>query len=284
MSLEQPQFMAPGVFAWDGLGYHFASEPPADFDAAQALHSSNPWMVVAAVLDRVKKGDFSTISKLENCLREPVDWVLTHACAELLGDAGPSSVLQQVMHDFRGEMIDRNDTLYQRELAYSASHSGLLWTIPIVLDVYCYSANRSELDLLPALLSLVIESDFGPVASPRQADSVDTYHTLVMAQYERLRDKYGSSNVSLRYGEPVSVRKLARRLYDNLRAPKAPLRVVRQERHYFEAATGVDCRAFFVDGKLRALDAAAIVEEFLERDADKYRDGVRYFFGHPIPG
>ncbi|NVB40421.1 hypothetical protein G6O69_21455 [Pseudenhygromyxa sp. WMMC2535] len=58
-------------------------------------------------------------------------------------------------------------------------------------------------------------------------------------------------------------------------------------RRRFEAATGIDCRAMFdpkVKGRWRPLQAAAIAERFLASpEAERYEDGVRYFFGHRIP-
>ena len=56
-------------------------------------------------------------------------------------------------------------------------------------------------------------------------------------------------------------------------------------RHLLEAATGLDCRGFFRDRRLQPLAAAAQLEEMLEAGhLARLTPGVRYFFGHRIPG
>ena len=55
-------------------------------------------------------------------------------------------------------------------------------------------------------------------------------------------------------------------------------------RRSFEAATGIDCTSWYQDGKLRPLAAMATLEGFLESpEAEQYKEGIRYFWGHPIP-
>src|SRR5262245_40145844 len=89
MTFPQPDYVAPEMFSWSGLGYHWPGSTPAELRSAAALESRNPWVVLAAVLERAKTGDFEPVARLIRCLQDADDWVLSRACAELLGDAGP---------------------------------------------------------------------------------------------------------------------------------------------------------------------------------------------------
>ncbi len=55
-------------------------------------------------------------------------------------------------------------------------------------------------------------------------------------------------------------------------------------REKFEASTGINCSGFYNNKQFQPLAATAVLEEFLESvDPQKYREGMRYFFGHPVP-
>jgi hypothetical protein len=81
-----------------------------------------------------------------------------------------------------------------------------------------------------------------------------------------------------------SVRGTAERLLNLVRQPDPDVLEAIDLHLRFEASTGVDCSGFFSGTRLQPLSVAGVVEQFLESpEAAKYKDGVRYFFGHRIP-
>jgi hypothetical protein len=221
---------------------------------------------------------------LIDCLRHADSWVLAQACAELMGDAGSTSFIRKVEKQFHSDLFEEDNLILQTKLAYTFSLSGLLWTVPVMLDVYERAADDDDAVIIPILLSHVLEPRFGPIASRNRAVSLPDYRKMVMGKYTELLSQFGSENTSIYYAQTFNVRGLASRLYDHLRGSEIIDVIVARDRHRFEAATGVDCRDFFQEGKLQVLAAAAILEEFLESPAAAmYEDGVRYFFGHRIP-
>ena len=81
---------------------------------------------------------------------------------------------------------------------------------------------------------------------------------------------------------PYDICALARALLDIARNNST--HVIYDMRHRLEAFTGLDCRPMLHPTGLRALTAAAILEDFLQSDAAaNYEPGVRYFWGHRIP-
>jgi hypothetical protein len=55
-------------------------------------------------------------------------------------------------------------------------------------------------------------------------------------------------------------------------------------RHKFEAATWIDCSAFYSNKQFQPLRSAAILEEFLSSPRSKeYQPYHRYFAGHQVP-
>jgi hypothetical protein len=284
MSFERPEFLSQGVFAWDALGYAFATTPPPDLLSATALQSSNPWIRLAAVLERAKNGDFRMLPVLIDCLRQSDSWVLAGACAALLGDSGSAPRVREVVEQFHRELFDEGDLRFQLKIAQTLFWSGLLWTIPIAVEIYLQSSQHRESAIIPILISQMVEENFGPIASPTLLGSESKYHAVVMERYEDLRTKFGTDTVPILYGEIFSIKKLAARMSDHLRADKIDRQSIISQRHRFEAATGVNCQSFYSEGELRPLAANAILEAFLEStQIEKYQDGVRYFFGHRIP-
>ena len=158
-----------------------------------------------------------------------------------------------------------------------------LWSVPIMLEIYLVTRDRPDAELLAFSISDILEAEPGPVFLAELPDH--EYRESVLEIYGRLCDALGSSEVAVRHGRPFSVLSTARHLLAMLTSPELDAEDVPEERMYFEAATGVDCRDFFDEAhELRPLAAASIVEEFLgSPEAARYEDGVRYFFGHRIP-
>lgn len=282
MRYQPPAFLEDGVFEWDARGYQFASEASVNLLASDALHHENPWVVLGAVLARAKQGQFTSLALLLDCVKRSDHALLWSACFELLGDAGPSTLLRNMVERLRKEVFEKQDFGYQLHVSRAFHQSLLLWTVPEMLAMYGNTVHRGEIEVISVFLSRLLEPDFGPIAGAMA--SKEEYAAFVKSKYEEMRAQLGTDQVPVLYGERFSVAGLAERLYAHLQAKDINEVTVLRERHFFEAATGIDCSSFYLEEELQPLSAAAIVEEFLESpEAEKYEDGVRYFFGHRIP-
>ena len=183
--------------------------------------------------------------------------------------------------EIRPQLIETLDPTYLRHAAYALHESHLLWGVPAILEFYLRSVKRRDLGILTVLLSYSLEPEFGPIAEATVPD--EEYRQLVMNAFETLRATFQGDNIPVLYGELFSVRKLAERLYHRLLATQPDSVAVLRERQFFEASTGVDCSAFFAFGVLDVNAARPVVEDFLlSGEAARFKDGVRYFFGHEI--
>jgi hypothetical protein len=59
-----PEFL-DGTFITSRLGYFYASKPPFNLKSKELLDSSNEWLVLTAVFEYAKQGDFTYLDKLE---------------------------------------------------------------------------------------------------------------------------------------------------------------------------------------------------------------------------
>jgi hypothetical protein len=274
MASDEPDFIGPGMFKWNADGYRFATVPPPSLSEPSTLHSHDAWTVLAAVLIRAKAGDFRSVPNLISCIKQSTNPVLARSCAHLLGDAGSAACLRKGID----ELLD----VSKINLCHSLRGSGYLWTVPVMLEAYFSVPSRSDVTIIPILISELLEPLRGGVAHELLSD--DEYRELVTRKYEELRSQLGTDQVPVLFGEVFSVGKLAATLAEYLKSDDMHPIMVRDLRHWFEASTGIDCSGFFKDLRLQVLTATAIVEEFSESDdLRKYADGVRYFFGHRIP-
>jgi len=284
MAFQRPNYISKGMFSWDGLGYAFADSPPSELLLKSALEDPNPWISFTAILMRAQTGDFASTPKIVQCLRDTDSWVLAGACSALLGDAGPEPLLRTLPDEFHSELFSEEVLFFQVYIAHTFYYSRLLWTVPLMLELHFRTADDKDASIIPILLSDMLEADSGPIARGVQASSKSAYRNLVLDKYNVLTDELGSENAMCYYGEGYSVKRLANRLYENLTGEHGNSISIAEDRHIFEAETGISCSSFFKAGQLQRLYATTIVEEFLDSgEADKYEPGVRYFFGHRIP-
>ncbi len=278
---QRPNFLE-GTFLWQVLGYRLASIPPRDLTDPLALEDGNPWIVVAATLERAKRGDFSPLPRLTHVMKQWDDAALWGACSILLGFAGSHSLLKALLDEFHTHLFMERNLTYQKYVAFIFQESMFLWAAPQIAELYLAAPRRKRMSLLPYLISELIEPHRGLLSQVTASDN--EYRSLVAQNVHALRDKYGSSNIPVLYGELFSVRKLAQRMLSGMTTDTINSSTFMSERAIFESATGVDCGGFYLQSRLQPLTAAAIVEEFLaSSEVAKYEDGVRYFFGHRIP-
>ncbi len=268
MRYEVPPFFNLETFNWTASGYQLAEEPHIDLLDPHCLESDNPWIVLGAVLERAKLGKFESLLLLPHAMEKSTHPQLWSGAAELLGDAGSAETVRSVLRHFHDQLYAKDRIELHLRIATLLHQSCFLWAVPVILEMYLRTPNREYSAIMTMFLADLLGRDGPSVLFPSQSDQ--EYHTLVMEKYAAL----------CRY----SVRTLAERLYADLTSPGAGKKRISVTRHFFEAATGINCSDFFVDKKLQPLTAAARVEEFLESSqAKQYEEGVRYFFSHRIP-
>lgn len=256
---------------WESSGYFADTVAPSDGPAPPG-----PWLRWADILRRAKAGVFSGLDELIRIYEGTNNWVLRGTCAQLLGDAGTRSHLESLVTRIQGV----KDPTRVIHFCGSLASAGYLSFVPVILAAYERFRNFNDADILPVLLSDLLEVGAGPICEPGDAGSIEAYHGLVLQKYLELKTVSGNDDVPVYNGEPFGVVPFARSLLEGLREPSFES----DHRRKFEASTGIDCRGFYRDGQLQPLAAAAVIEDFLDSpDAAKYEPGVRYFFGHRIP-
>ncbi|AZD61551.1 hypothetical protein F2A37_17550 [Pseudomonas chlororaphis] len=229
----------------------------------------DPWRVCALALDRAKQGDFELMPVMLQLYGKTHDIALDHRCLELLSNAGTSACFAKIVEIVKNEpdlsrVIDFCGVLAARgELSY----------IPILLDKHLSNKGSEEAERL---------TDYIEGLLGRQLFSIeaDDYEDAVMLCYRKLLSELGDERTLVSQGERYGVSHLARFILQDIQSPYFLLRWKLQ----FEAATGINCSAWYKAKKLQPLAATATIETFLENpDSCKYEDGVRYFFGHKIP-
>lgn len=293
---KKPDFLGH-MFVAHGLGFSMAADPPMDLLDTRFLNDENPWIVLAALIQRAKQGDFSNMAHIFKYLRlSEGDGAYWHACLITLAHAAPSSVLKQLLNEFHSEIWEKRDLLKIEYVVDILSQSLRLWIVPILLNIFLEIGDRKEIDeideyednpsliLIPDYLSQLLEEEYASIAEAESFDSDEEYREYVTQTYEQKCREMGSPEVAILKGKLFTIRSVAEQLLTKVMAVQVDALEVAKERMLFEATTGVNCNAFFVDFKIQRLAAASILEEFLESSyAEQYEPGVRYFFGHRIP-
>ncbi|AZD49110.1 hypothetical protein [Pseudomonas chlororaphis] len=282
MRYKKPNFMSNGTLYWDELGYEFSSIPDIDPLSDSALCSDNPWIVLSAVLERLKLGQFSSAPALYNIIKSTNDGALRECCAELIGDAGSKSVIENFTKEFSVEIFDNSRPIRQIELCIAFRQSMLLCTVPIMLKAYLLSTDRRETNILRVYLSHLLEPEFGDIACSLVPDEI--YQDIVMSKYRELKEAFQSDNIPVLYGSLFSVGDLARRIRTELATPPVNETNILRMRHHLEASTAYNCSSFYKHEKLQPLNAAALIEDFIDNPENmRFQEGQRYFYGHNIP-
>lgn len=296
---QQPEFLNRTLLP-SGTGFHLAATPSMDLLDSQALEDENQWIVLAAALERTKQGDFKELKRLIRCIRKDNDLALWNACSVLLGYASSTVILEYILESFHKEIYQSRNLFVTDYVLRILQCSMGLWTIPIMLKIYLSASDHERGDpeaigsdepslaSVPVYISALLEDEHGPIYDADLTDS--QYEKLVIQHYERLYREKNSDKVAVANGRLFSLRQIVLRLLRHLRTinEEVDMGVDKLEivdlSLLFEASTGVDCRSFYRDYRLQPLAATAILEDFIESgEADKYQDGVRYFFGRRIP-
>lgn len=292
-----------GTFDWRVHGFGFDSPPPINLRSSDALNSANPWIVLAAVLERAKSGDHSTVRLLSQFFYAKEPFALNRIALLLVGDLGRDSDLQLLL-----EAMASDDSQVRLYAAEASQIAGRLWLVPSMLAAWHRAYSLDEREGIGYAISKLLERELGSIAdeasifrlpkippedataslreywAKRVADDTtdERFPDLVMDAYDQLSKKFGTSRVTVWRGMLFGVADLARDFLSRVSAGKAGDFFT--YRHKFEANTGINCDDFFVDVKPQYLSIRVCLESFLESgNASGFEQGVRYFFGHRIP-
>lgn len=265
------------------FGYFTRPLPSSEGDAA--------WGRLEALLGKIKSGNFSATEALLSLSRESSDWRLRYVATRVLGHAGTVTCFKRMREELEQHPLRKQELVDvpSRELVAIYCRAFALWgrldVVPVLMDQYLTLRLKKtpEIATIPLLLAdLLVDDENTMIAHEPPEDLLEDYLNLVMNQYEALVSRLGSDKVFVFRGELSSVRAIAERMrHLTTRYRASELGILRER---FEPATGIDCSAVFQGDGVSSLAAAAIAESFLESsDARKFRPGVRYFFGHPIP-
>jgi hypothetical protein len=294
-----------GTFDWRGNGYFLDSDPGFDLLSDRVLADANPWIVLAAVLERAKRGAHADAIVLTSFFERREPFALARTSLLLFADVAPVSKLGMLESWLRGD-----DALARVYAAEAAAVSGALALVPAMLDAWQRAATINDHECVGFDLSSVLEDGVGEIGeavgiydSPLPPAGVSAgldrlrasrlaqdpeaspppLPDLVLAAFARLQGRLGPNSFAWN-GAIADIRRLAGKLLDAARDPEAGPGRFLDLRHRFEATTGVDCREFFKKGAAQRLRIAATTEDFLRSPAAAlFEPGVRYFFGHRIP-
>lgn len=276
-----PSFLDRGTFQWSRLGYAYAETPPVNLLEPGALTSDDPWVVLAATLEQAKRGNHNLVGSLGRFVREDAPQLLPYACTDIIADAGLKRD-----HTILAELMVAGPPPLRMDCLVAGVYTRNLRLVPFMLAGLEQFEGLSDREFACSALSELLEAKEGPIAGGAALSS-DKLKEIVNQRIADARVQIGTDTLPIWRGSVFSVRKLAEYMYDLVLSSEGePLRtgLFIPYRHAFEASTGIDCSGFFEEGSFQDDQTLRILMKFLAGgEVDKYRDGIRYFFGHPIP-
>lgn len=315
MAPKLPDFVLNGTFTWTRHGYHYAETPRINLLSPGALASDDPWIQVAAVLERAKAGDNSEVPLLGKWFRQPRETSLGRVSMLLTADAGAAEHIAALVKLMQDGTEDAR--MYA---CVAAADAGLLWLVPHMMEAWRRAVSLGDHETIGFAISDLLEErstldDLGPIAAAagnyeldasRAAGVVnpekrklgervttrakgrnEVFEGLVHRRFEEVVKAAGGDRVSVWAGKVYGVRSFAEHFYSLTRSPRqraslwgGTSTILRRK---FESATGLDCSGFFKKDVFQPLVAATALETFLESpEATGYEEGRRYFFGRQI--
>jgi hypothetical protein len=289
MSLFRKEFLSPRRD-----GFYQEPVPSVDLSAEVSLQSGDPWVVIGAVLQRLKHGDFNELDRLLRLLKNSDSAVVWAGCSEILGHAAPHSLLHRFLDEFRDELMQEPNEGVRAEACEFLCSAMMIEAVPAILSLYEATKTEDSQIRIQLVLSFLLEQENGFIYNgpeeeqkdyPNGGKSRQLYIDQVSQAYQELRQSLGVSpgKVPVLEGRPFSVRTFAERFLGRLRQGE-PLYRVSRSRMMLEANTGIDCRQFYVEDRLQPQKASGIVERFLKsRELQRFENRTRYFFGNVVP-
>ena len=294
MEIEtNPPFVPRNAHGDLAIAFHSRHVSLDGIDQDQLLSSSAPWDRFTGVLKSCASGDFSKLESLFQLLDQEDGYLLWRAGTNLVASAGSWEVVGRFVghfepfsaHEDAGEIV-----------AAALGLSCDLRAVDLLIELHEASSDEDTRIEIEGELSMLLEREEGvlwtgarPVdgASQSAPDGLDrrTYFGHVRALHQQLVSEL-SPAAKVFEGQIYDVIAIANRLRARLQQNPISTERVLREKLIFEAATGIDCTAFFSeDRRLIPLAGIAIIDDFLDGDAaQRFSPGLRYFFGHPVPG
>jgi hypothetical protein len=292
-----------GTFDWRFNGLQWNTPPPFDLLSDRVLHDPSPWVVIASVVERAKRGDHSEVSRLCEFFERHQPVALGRIALLVFADTAPGGSLHRL-----GDALRSADPRTRVFAAEAAALTGSLRLIPDMLEAWERARTLNDHEAIGFALSEVLESkpspiaesvgsyDLAPPEQPVSPAAAAAYKAMVAAYGDvdppelpqhvrdalRTHEAAHGANAVLWKGVLYEIRAVAQELLDIARGQRT--HVIYNLRHRFEAFTGIDCRPMLHALRLQPLSIATIIEQFeLSGEVSKYRAGVRYFWGHSIP-
>jgi len=261
-------FEDKGYFTYPNPIETVAHDKDLDNDSISWLH----------VFVETREGNFDNVIRLFEHFPKIKSPRLRKIFAELLGDAGsiPSIDLIRLKIKDADNSLSISSTLL---FASVIAEVGMLSDIPLLLEIYLKLRMYKDSDIIPIWISDLMESDPDEFCAPSTYINIKDYSRDVMNHYTTLAAELGSSELYVYEGALFDVNKLAHLMIKRLTSED----FLPEYRQRFEANTGINCSSFYKEGILQPLNAVAILEDFIDDpDSARFKEGVRYFFGHRI--
>jgi hypothetical protein len=253
------------------------------------IEQTPDWMKWLEIFENAKKGNFSNTSNLVDILVNTKDPVLERMCCLLIGDAGSEKTMHQVLEFSKSKLTyhDPLDLYTAMDICNALAACGKLSYIEHILGVYRFflSVSASDIHLLSLDISSVLEKKWDTISSPiKNENDFPIYKQIVTDRVDELAKAFGSKSTNVFLGDLYCVRNVAEQMLQHLGNSDFESAMHSVFRRKIEASTGINCDCFFKESKFKPLDAAAVLERFLDSDySTKFMPGKRYFFGNQIP-
>ncbi|PRP98564.1 HEAT repeat domain-containing protein [Enhygromyxa salina] len=264
-------------FKWEGNGYFGCRRPPAGATFPQNPRKQ-PWYALAVALEQAKHGNLTNVPRLLEVADKEIDGVLDHACAQILGDAGPTACYPELI-----EVMRLNENYeFTFSICDALSKRGRLGDIPLLLDAFEANQENGDAEIIPIDIADMLDpGDYSIPIAPDECGGMTRYREVIERTWRDLAERLGSEDALVLRGGLLDVRSLAKLMHHYA---KKPVYFPIDLRRKFEAMTGIDCTAFYENRGFCPLPAMAIVEDFLDSpQVENFQPGVRYFFGHRVP-
>ncbi|TIS57001.1 MAG: hypothetical protein E5W82_17460 [Mesorhizobium sp.] len=298
-----PRFLY-GTFDWRFRGLTFAEQPPEGLLTRASLNHSNPWIVIATVLEFARQGDHTHVPVLSRYYEDRDTPALSRTSLLLTGDLARSADLKLLQQALRSI-----NPITRMHAAEGAALCGQLWLVGDMLNAWENAEDVNDHEVIGYRISELLEEPGGILESYAGTFSFRNVDQLIadmpglksvenelrfLAEgpvefVERTREIY--RDVSLRVddqrlfiseGKIWTMEGFINRLVVEISKEVPP--TFYNYRHRFEAYTGIDCTNFFQGGSADRLAIMATLETFLESDLVRaFLPGQRYFNGHLIP-
>ncbi|MDX8533965.1 hypothetical protein RFM41_22635 [Mesorhizobium sp. VK25A] len=298
-----PSFLH-GTFDWRFRGLTFAREPPEGLLSRASLNDSNPWIVLATVVQLARQGDHTHVPVLSRYYEDRDVPALSRTSLLLTGDLATSSDLKLLQQALRSV-----SPLTRMHAAEGAALCGHLWLVADMLNAWENAEDVNDHEVIGYKISELLEEPGGPLETYAGTFSFRNVDQLIadmpglkevekelrlLAEgpvefveqtrktYRAVRKRIDDQNLFVSEGKIWSMESFINRLMVEISKEVPP--TFYNYRHRFEAYTGIDCTNFFRGGSSDRLAIIATIEEFLESGSiDTFLPGQRYFNSHPIP-